>query len=354
MFSSPHNPNKDHEVTQPPNDSISSLSFSPTADFLVAGSWDNAVRCWEIKTSGTQLQSNPKAEQQHTGPVLDCCWSADGTKVFTGSGDKTAKMWDLNTNQFTQVAAHDAPVKSVNWIQAPNYQCLMTGSWDKTLKFWDTRTAQPMMSIQCEERVYASDVVYPMAVSVLAGKKIKILNLENQPTVFNTMDSPLKYQLRDVSIFKKDDRPFGFGVCSIEGRAAIEPADSSPANVKYKFTFKCHRTPTTNSDLPGKPHDIYSVNAIKFHPVYGTLATVGSDGKFCFWDKDARTKLKGSEQLDNTITCCDFNNTGSLFAYASSYDWSKGHEFHNPQQKNYIFVKNLKINDELKPRKPKT
>ena len=28
----------------------------------------------------------------------------DGTKVFTGSCDKTAKMWDLNSNQTVQIA----------------------------------------------------------------------------------------------------------------------------------------------------------------------------------------------------------------------------------------------------------
>lgn len=35
------------------------------------------------------------------------------------------------------------------------------------------------------------------------------------------------------------------------------------------------------------------MNDIAFHPVhFCLLATVGSDGKFSFWDKDARTKLK--------------------------------------------------------------
>lgn len=46
----------------------------------------------------------PKAQQTHTGPVLDVCWSDDGTKVFTGSVDKTAKMWDLTSNTAMQVA----------------------------------------------------------------------------------------------------------------------------------------------------------------------------------------------------------------------------------------------------------
>lgn len=68
---------------------------------------------------------------------------------------------------------------------------------------------------------------------------------------------------------------------------------------------------------------LHQVNAISFHPVHGTLATVGSDGRFSFWDKDARTKLKTSEQLDQPITACCFNSNGNIFAYASSYDWSK-------------------------------
>ncbi len=34
---------KDMEVSEPPTDSISSLAFSPQADYLAVGSWDNSV-----------------------------------------------------------------------------------------------------------------------------------------------------------------------------------------------------------------------------------------------------------------------------------------------------------------------
>ena len=58
------NPMKDVEVTNPPDDSISCLRFSPpsvtTTSFLIAGSWDNNCRCWEIQSNG---QSVPKAQQ---------------------------------------------------------------------------------------------------------------------------------------------------------------------------------------------------------------------------------------------------------------------------------------------------
>lgn len=58
----------------------------------------------------------------------------DGSKIFTASCDKTAMVWDLGSNQMTQIAAHDAPIKTIHHIKASNYTCVMTGSWDKTLK----------------------------------------------------------------------------------------------------------------------------------------------------------------------------------------------------------------------------
>lgn len=69
------NPMKDFEVTSPPDDSITSLAFSPATipqNFLIAGSWDSNVRCWEIEQSGKTI---PKSMQTCGGPVLDVCWS---------------------------------------------------------------------------------------------------------------------------------------------------------------------------------------------------------------------------------------------------------------------------------------
>lgn len=65
------------------------------------------------------------------------------------------------------------------------------------------------------------------------------------------------------------------------------------------------------------------MNDIAFHPSYGTLATVGSDGRISFWDKDARTKLKTSDPLPAPVTRCVIHPSGQMMAYAIGYDWSK-------------------------------
>jgi WD40 repeat protein len=96
----PHNPNKDIEITSPPSDSISSLTWSPAANLLVASSWDNQVRCWEVAQNG---QSAPKAVTAHDQPVLCTAWSPDGTTVFSGRGPcpvpprSDSPWWSYNT-----------------------------------------------------------------------------------------------------------------------------------------------------------------------------------------------------------------------------------------------------------------
>jgi len=38
----------DHNVAQAGNDGISTLTWSPTADYFVSGNWDNGIRCWQV------------------------------------------------------------------------------------------------------------------------------------------------------------------------------------------------------------------------------------------------------------------------------------------------------------------
>lgn len=71
----PVNPMKDFEVASPPEDTVSAMEFSPATlqqNFLIAGSWDSSVRCWEVEPTGKTV---PKQMKTMGGPVLDVCWA---------------------------------------------------------------------------------------------------------------------------------------------------------------------------------------------------------------------------------------------------------------------------------------
>lgn len=110
------------------------------------------------------------------------------------------------------------------------------------------------------------------------------------------------------------------------------------------FSFKCHRDPPQ-----GNVTNVYAVNDISFHPVHGTFSTAGSDGTFHFWDKDAKHRLKGYPNVGGSITATDFSKNGNIFAYAISYDWSKGYQANTQAQPIKIMLHPVQP-DECKPR----
>lgn len=317
---STQNPNKSFEVVQPPSDGISSLSFSPKANHLVATSWDNQVRCWEIQQNGTSV---PKAAISHEHPVLCSAWKDDGMTVFSGGCDKQAKMWPLGTGgQAVTVGMHDAPIRDLAWIS--EMSLLVTGSWDKTLKYWDLRQQNAAHTQTLPERCYAMSVTHPLMVVACADRNIVVYNLASPQTEYKRLPSPLKYMTRCVATFPDKQ---GFLIGSIEGRVAVQHIDDQQQ--AKNFTFKCHRD----------NNDIYAVNAINFHPVHGTFATSGSDGGYNFWDKDSKQRLKAMARCPQPIPASCFNSDGTIFAYAVSYDWSKGAENHNPATAtNHIYL----------------
>lgn len=147
--------------------------------------------------------------------------SQDGTKVVGAGADKAARMIDLKSgsNQATQVAVHDQPIRCVEMIEAGGNQMLITGSWDKTVKYWDLRSATPAATLQCQERVYAMDVRDQLLVIGTADRYLNVVNLNNPGTFYKTLQSPLKWQTRAVSCFNDAS---GYAIGSIEGRCAIQ------------------------------------------------------------------------------------------------------------------------------------
>ncbi|CUS13173.1 unnamed protein product [Tuber aestivum] len=324
----------DITLSSPPEDSISDLEFSMKSDLLAVASWDKRVRIYDVSQTGA---NSGRAIYAHGGPVLSVAWSNDGGKLVSGGADNAARLWDAATGQSAQVAAHDDPIRSVRWFTLPgaNAQMVITGSWDKTIKYWDLRQQRPAGSVELLERVYTMDVSRDLLAVGTAERHIQVINLKNPGTVFQSRISPLKWQTRVVTCFPDAS---GVAIGGIEGKCGFVYLDAK--NSSSEFSFRCHRRARTG----GTDTDVYGVNAISFHPVHGTFSTAGADGTFHYWDKDSRTRIKGFPHVGGIISATSFNRNGTIFAYAVSYDWSKGHQYNTPTYPNKIMLH--KVSDE--------
>ena len=76
-----------------------------------------------------------KTLEGHSNSLNSVAYSPDGTKIISGSGDKTIKIWNANTGQCLQtLEGHSGSVYSVAY--SPDGTKIISGSFDYTIKIW--------------------------------------------------------------------------------------------------------------------------------------------------------------------------------------------------------------------------
>lgn len=118
--------------------SILALAFSPGSSTMTTGSGDNTARIWDLDT-GT-----PKHTLKgHTHWVLEVAYSPDGNIIATGSLDNTIRLWDAQTGAALggPLKAHGDRISGLAWepyhLQKRGNPWLVSASKDKTARIWD-------------------------------------------------------------------------------------------------------------------------------------------------------------------------------------------------------------------------
>jgi ribosome assembly protein 4 len=80
----------------------------------------------------------------HGQPILTAQFSpADGSRLCTGSGDNSARIWDCETGTpFSTLKGHTGWVLCVAY--SPDNTLLATGSHDNTVRIWEAKTGKPL------------------------------------------------------------------------------------------------------------------------------------------------------------------------------------------------------------------
>ncbi|KAI1369114.1 WD40-repeat-containing domain protein [Xylaria arbuscula] len=366
----------DNDIALPSDneDTIQCLSWSPATNHLAAASWDGKVRIYDVASTGS---ARGVAALTAEAPVFSCDWAEDGQAVVAGGADKAVRIMDASTGQQHVLGSHDSPVRGVRFASVPGAggPIVVSGSWDRTIRFWDARSrpGNAVATLQCNERVYSLDARVGLLVVATADLKIHLVDLKKPTAFLKTVPSPLRYQTRAVTAFPDGK---GWATASIEGRCgmnAVDGVDEKTTN----FTFRCHRETAGETRNKVKNTDVYTVNDVKFHPVYTTtFLTAGSDGTLSFWDRIAHHRLRGyslvassSSSIGTTnlaaknsntplpsssppppsITATSFNRDGSLLAYAVGYDWSRGCIGNTPRTETKVMLHSV-TDDDVRPK----
>lgn len=119
---------------------VCSSVLSRDGQWAFSGSLDRTVRVWETASGGCQhvLEGH---EDAITAVAVDahCRW------IVSGSRDKTARLWEMSTGRcLCAFTGHERGVAAVAF--SPDARWVATGSHDKTTRVWDRATGRCLRS----------------------------------------------------------------------------------------------------------------------------------------------------------------------------------------------------------------
>ncbi|KAI1201440.1 WD40-repeat-containing domain protein [Nemania serpens] len=351
------------ELAQPPNDAISALVFAPESPSrLLVSSWDRNVYLYD--TQATAAATAAEGQQgslirtiEHRAPVLDVCFGANDDEAFSGGMDWQVWRLDLATGEQTALSRHSAPVRRV--VYSRQHSLVISASWDSTLHVHDpTDSTQPPLEISLPGKPHAMAASPSKLVVAMTSRLVHIYDLaalasglasQTAPGPWQQRESSLKFLTRAVAAMPSDA---GYATSSIEGRVAVEFFDASPESQARKYAFKCHRQSQPSPD--GAPTDVvYPVNALAFHPAYGTFASGGGDATVALWDADAKRRMKVYQKFPDSVAALAFSADGRHLAVGVCPGFETGMEDYTGEGRTKILVRELGENEALPKGKAK-
>ncbi|KAG2343579.1 WD40 repeat-like protein [Suillus weaverae] len=189
-------------------DGIPSISYFPDGQRMISGSFDQTTRQWDLK-AGKEIE---EARDVCENGVHAVAVSRDGRWVVTGSGDWDAelKVCEVETGIVKTFEGHSEGVVCID-ISADN-TLLASGSYDRTARIWNLETgklvAGPFESIGWVGSVRFSPDSKKLAVKSDWGTCLEVWDVQSQksdmsigkPGGRGTMRSPIFWTNKNKTI----------------------------------------------------------------------------------------------------------------------------------------------------------
>eukprot|EP00771_Trimastix_marina_P003330 gnl/Trimastix_PCT/4571.p1 GENE.gnl/Trimastix_PCT/4571~~gnl/Trimastix_PCT/4571.p1 ORF type:complete len:472 (-),score=58.86 gnl/Trimastix_PCT/4571:197-1612(-) len=239
-------------------------AWNPRNSLLVSGSGDSTARIWDVDHPAQPpmvlRHINSNAEKSKDVTTLD--WSGDGSLLATGSYDGQARIWNSSGELLNLLSRHQGPIFSLKWNKKGD--SLLSGSVDKTAVIWDAAT----------------------------GNVRQQFEFHTAPT---------------LDVDWRDDT--SFATCSTDKMIYIcQLGQASPIKSLHGHTNE--------------------VNAIKWDPTGNLLASCSDDGTAKIWDMHHDTYVHNLQEHQKEIYTIKWSPTGPgtanpnlpLFLASASFD----------------------------------
>ena len=148
---------------------VRDCDFSADGSLLLSGGRDQMIKLWKLEQYGeSKVFGDSEASQQDA--VLAARFSHDGSQIVTASRDRTAALWDSRSQQLLQRFAEGHDFLASTSVFFAGGSKLATGAGDGTVRIWDVTIGTEVLKFEQTGRTAALDVKEDGSMIVTGGK----------------------------------------------------------------------------------------------------------------------------------------------------------------------------------------
>lgn len=269
---------------------ITALSIGADGQTLASGDMTGRLCFWRIVDGEYTIEKNIKA---HGLGTIGVAISGSGKQLATVGGDRTVKLWDVETWEHIRTfAGHEDVVTSVDF--SPDGSQILSASFDESAIIWNV-VGPGQYSFRGHYRALNA------AMFTSNGKNIVTTSDDGTVRIWNTSThSHLVSMAHDSAVWVVDDSPDGRWVASAgEDGFAVLTETATGTSVKPKLAHP------------------EAVLTLAFLPD-GSLATGCADGKLRIWDVDTHSVKQLIDAHEDYIWDISVAPDGQSFVTAGS------------------------------------
>lgn len=152
---------------------VTSVVFSADGTRIISGSLDHSVQVWDA-VSGAHLNTF----EGHTNSVCSMSISGDGKQIASGSMDGKIVLWDVSSGAHTvTLKGHKSSVISAEF--SPDGKCIVSGADDGTILVWGVNSGAHLCTLDGSSKRVYSVAVLPDSKQIVSGLHDQTIGMWN-------------------------------------------------------------------------------------------------------------------------------------------------------------------------------